>query len=377
MSTYLDCNATTPVEPPVRDLVLRLMSEDFGNAGSRTHDFGARAKQAVERARDQVASVVGAKRDEVIFTSGATESNNLAILGLADHARREGRRHVITSAIEHKAVLEPIEYIEKDGFEVTRLRPTVGGWVDPEAVLKALRPDTVLVSLMHVNNETGVEQPLGDIAEALAGHPAYFHVDGAQGFGKSVVPLRNPRLDLISVSAHKVFGPKGVGALIMRRRGFERVPLKPLTFGGGQERGLRPGTLPVPLIAGFGLAAELALSNAKARRAACVIFREKLLRALTPMGPTIHGDQERSLPHTLSLAFEGVDSEALMVAWKGVVAISNGAACTSHEYQLSHVLQAMNLPESIVRSTVRLSWCHMTEDPDWGAISAAVRALRS
>jgi cysteine desulfurase len=377
MSTYLDCNATTPIEPSVRDLILRFMSEDFGNAGSRTHDFGARAKQAVERARDQVASVVAAKRDEVIFTSGATEANNLAVLGLADHARREGRRHVITSAIEHKAVLEPIEYLEKDGFEVTRLRPAMGGWVDPEAVVKALRPDTVLVSLMHVNNETGVEQPLGDIAQALKGHPTYFHVDAAQGFGKSVGPLRDPRVDLISVSAHKIFGPKGVGALITRRRGFERVPLKPLTFGGGQERGLRPGTLPVPLIAGFGLAAEMAVTNLKARRAACLLFRERLLQTLAPMRPTIHGDQDHCVPHTLSVAFEGVDSEALMVAWKGLVAISNGAACTSHEYQLSHVLQAMGLPESIVRSTVRLSWCHLTEDPDWGAIGAAVRRLRS
>jgi cysteine desulfurase len=361
----------------VRDLVLRFMTEDFGNAGSRTHDYGARAKQAVERARDQVASVVGAKRDEVIFSSGATESNNLALLGLADHARRVGSRHIITSAIEHKAVLEPLEHLEKHGFEVTRLSPTSGGWVDPEDFRKALRSDTSLVSLMHVNNETGVEQPVGEIAEALAGHPAYLHVDGAQGFGKSIEALRNPRIDLISVSSHKIYGPKGVGALIVRRRGFERVPLTPLAFGGGQERGLRPGTLPVPLVAGFGLAAELAVANAKARRTACLAFREKALKALKPFGPTIHGDQKRCLPHTLSLAFEGVDSEALMVAWKGVVAISNGAACTSHEYQLSHVLQAMGLPDALVRSTVRLSWCHMTEDPDWEAVSASVRGLRS
>jgi cysteine desulfurase len=202
-------------------------------------------------------------------------------------------------------------------------------------------------------------------------------VDAAQGFGKSIEPLRNRRIDLISVSAHKIYGPKGVGALVTRRRGFEKVPLKPLAFGGGQERGLRPGTLPVPLIAGFGLAAELALLNARARRSACLAFREKALAAFSPLGPVIHGEQERCLPHTLSLAFEGVDSEALMVAWKGVVAISNGAACTSHEYQLSHVLQAMGLPDSLVRSTVRLSWCHMTEDPDWASVANSVRALRA
>ena len=200
---YLDCNATTPLEPEVRDILLRYLTEEYGNEGSRTHEYGARAKQAVQKARDQVAAVVAAQRDEVIFTSGATESNNLAILGLRAAGAEQGRRHVITTAIEHKAVLEPCAVLEAEGFTVTRLPVTAGGWVDPEAVRAALQPDTWLVSIMQANNETGVRQPLSAITEALKDHPAWFHTDAAQGFGKDLDPLRHPRIDLISLSGHK------------------------------------------------------------------------------------------------------------------------------------------------------------------------------
>ena len=253
MATYLDCNATTPVEPRVRDLVIQYMETEFGNAGSRTHEFGARAKQASQKARDQVAVLVGAKPDEVVFTSGATEANNLALLGLAEYGRREGRRHIISTAIEHKSVLEPLERLGRGGFDVTLIAPEPGGWVLPEKVASALRPDTLLVSAMHVNNETGVVQPLTEIALGLARHPAFLHVDAAQGCGKELLALRDPRIDLISISGHKLYAPKGIGALVTRRRGFERIPLEPLMVGGGQERGLRPGTLPVHLAVGLGL----------------------------------------------------------------------------------------------------------------------------
>src|ERR1700759_3729260 len=273
MTVYLDCNATSPLEPRVQEEVLKYLSVEFGNAGSRTHDYGVRAKQAVQRARDQVAEVVRSKRDEVIFTSGATESNNIVILGLAKFGENVGRKHIVSTQIEHKAVLEPLEALASQGFEVSLVRPTQGGWVDPEAVRAALREDTLLVSTMHVNNETGVIQPITELVEVLRDHPAFFHVDAAQGFGKDSKPLQDSRIDFISVSGHKIYGPKGIGALILRRRGFNRPPLTPLFFCGGQERGLRPGTLPVPLVVGLGLAAELAMKHAEERAEACLAFR--------------------------------------------------------------------------------------------------------
>lgn len=376
MATYLDCNATTPMEPEVRDAVLRFMDQEYGNAGSRTHEFGARAKQAVQEARDRVAEVVAAQRDDVLFTSGATESNNLALLGLVEHGEKTQRKHVVTTAIEHKAVLEPVEALQRRGFEVTVVRPTGGGVVEPGAIHAAIRTDTLFVSVMHVNNETGVEQPLGAIGEVLAGHEAFFHVDAAQGFGKLVEPLRNPRIDLLSVSGHKAFGPKGVGALIVRKRGFQRAPLAPVFFGGGQERGLRPGTLPVPLIVGLGVAAKLALKHHAARRERCIAFREKLLAALEPLEPVITGEPSRLVPHTLNLYFRGLDSEAVIVALKDRVALSNGSACTSHKYEPSHVLMAMGMASEAVAGAVRLSWCHMTEEPDWSGIVKVLQGLR-
>jgi cysteine desulfurase len=264
MPVYLDCAATTPLDPRVRAEMLRFLDEDFGNAGSRTHAFGQRARAAVEHARDRVAAVVGSSRGDVIFTSGATESNNLAILGLA--AAAGDRRHIVSTAIEHHAVLEPLDTLSRRGFDVTLVPPDEGGAVDPDAILAAVRRDTLLVSLMHVNNETGVIQPVTSVADRLDGTNTYLHIDAAQSFGREIEALRHPRLDLISASAHKINGPKGIGALIMRRRVGTRPPLQPLMVGGGQERGLRPGTIPVPLVAGFGLAAELATLEADARR---------------------------------------------------------------------------------------------------------------
>jgi cysteine desulfurase len=376
LPVYLDCNATTPVDSRVSELVRHFMDNEFGNAGSRTHEFGARAKQEVQKARDRVAAVVKAEREEVIFTSGATESNNLAILGLAAHGRQTGRTHLITTQIEHKAVLEPLEFLAQHGFEVTLLPSTNGGFVDPDAVKQALRPQTLLVSVMHANNETGVLQPIDEIAQRLADHHAFFHVDAAQGFGKEIQPLQNPRLDFISISAHKIFGPKGVGALVVRRRGFESPPLEPLFWGGGQERGLRPGTLPVPLIVGFGLAAELALKENDHRKKLCMKFRQKALEVLLPLQPKLNGEQTRTMVHVLNLSFGGIDSEALMVALKSFVAISNGSACTSASYKPSHVLKAMGRAHEEIVGSVRISWCHETKQPDWTEVATAIQRLR-
>jgi len=365
MTIYLDCNATTPMVPKVREAVWKYMTEEWGNAGSRTHEFGVRAKQAVQKARDQVAEVVACSREEVIFTSGATESNNLAILGLKAYGEQQTKRHIVSTQIEHKAVLEPLAVLEKSGFEVTLVPPTTGGWVEPADILNAVRDDTLLVSVMHVNNETGVIQPITEIAERLAAHPAYFHVDAAQGFGKEIPTLRHPRLDLISASSHKIYGPKGVGALIMRRREYQKPPLTPLMYGGGQERGLRPGTLAVPLIVGFGLAAKLASKHAKERAKTCLDFKKTALAFLAPLKPVIHGELKRSLPHAINFSIPGLDSEAAMLALKGLIAISNGAACTSSSYTSSHVLKAMGLSTDEIQGALRFSWSHLTEAVDW------------
>jgi cysteine desulfurase len=373
---YLDCAATTPIDPRVRDVVLRYLDEEFGNAGSRTHDFGHRARRAVERARDQVAAVVEARRGEVIFTSGATESNNLALLGLAEHGGATGRRHVVSTAIEHHAVLGPLAELQRRGFAVTLVAPRSDGAVEPEAVRAALRADTLLVSIMHANNETGALQPVAEIAEALADTPAFFHVDAAQGFGKDLETLRHPRIDLISASAHKIHGPKGVGALILRRRGEKRPPLAPLLHGGGQELGLRPGTLPVALVAGLGEAAELALAEAAQRAAVCRELRQRILEGLAPVRPEINGHPQRTLPHILNLSFPGWDSQEVIDAWQDLAAISDGAACTTQARTCSHVLSAMALSSSRRDGAVRLSWSHLTPAPDLSSMLAALQRQR-
>ncbi len=374
---YLDCAATTPIDPRVQEEVLQYLVEEFGNAGSRTHDYGLRARRAVEKARARVAEVVGATRGEVLFTSGATESNNLAILGLAAHGLQSGKTHLVGTAIEHHAVLEPLRALERRGFRLTLLPPNSDGWVEPESVRRAVREDTLLVSVMHVNNETGVLQPLPHIAELLEGHSVYLHVDAAQGFGRELSSLRHPRIDLISVSGHKIHAPKGIGALITRRRGFARPPLEPLMHGGGQERGLRPGTLPVHLIAALGKAAELALAESEQRASLCRDFRRRLLQGLEPLKIQANGDPSRALTHILNFSVPGLDAESVMEAWRDLVAISDGAACTSQSHTCSHVLAAMGLAPERRDGAVRLSWCHASPMPDVEGMVRAVERFRS
>lgn len=374
MTIYLDCNATTPIDPEVMKVVRHYMEVEFGNAGSRTHEYGLRARQAVERAREQVASVVDAKPDEVIFTSGATEANNLAILGLEAQGRRTGRTHIVSTQIEHKAVLEPLAEMERRGFEVTLLPPNPGGWIEPARVRDAVRASTLLVTVMHVNNETGVIQDIEGIASVLKDSIAFFHVDAAQGFGK-VGGLGARRIDLISASGHKISAPKGVGALVARRRRWNRVPLTPLMFGGGQEHGLRPGTEPVALIAGFGAAAIRtraryeSLASGESRQ-----FREALLEQLTGLGFAPLGDQDRGLQSTLAMSLPTVDSEAALLALKSEFAVSNGAACSSSEYRDSHVLAAMGV---VGGGVLRFSWDRPHPPELARKIAARLRGLGS
>ncbi|NQZ06737.1 MAG: cysteine desulfurase DndA [Algicola sp.] len=373
MTVYLDTNATTPVDKKVADLVYKMMVEDFGNASSRTHEYGVDAKRAVETARSQVANLIDVDKTEVLFTSGATESNNIAILGLKQYGIDKNKKHIITTRIEHKAVIEPIEHLEKNGFEVTYLNVGENGLIDLDELKTALRPDTMLVSIMHINNETGCIQPLDKICEILASCDTYFHVDAAQSFGKYCQHLDNPRIDLISVSGHKVYAPNGIGALITRKRGFFRPPLAPIMFGGGQERKLRPGTLATPLIAGFGLACEIAAKNQDKWQQHALDLKESLMVALDELGAVYNG--ENTSPFVLNFSIPGINSEAAMVVLKGVAAVSNGSACTSQSYTRSHVLQAMGLTDAEIDGAIRMSWCHMTEALPIDAIIGKFKSL--
>ncbi|PHS71160.1 MAG: cysteine desulfurase DndA [Cycloclasticus sp.] len=373
MTIYLDCNATTPMDADVAKLVQYYLREEFGNSGSRTHEYGLKAKSAVEKARLQVADVVGAQKDEVVFTSGATESNNIAILGLAEFLKSEGKNHIITTAIEHKAVLEPCAFLDSQGFSVTYLQPDAKGGVSVDQVFNAITDKTGLISMMHVNNETGVILPIDEIANNLLGTEIYFHVDAAQGFGKLLKPLKNERIDLISISAHKVHGPKGVGALITRRKKYKKPPLKPLMYGGGQEKGLRPGTLPVALIAGLGLASELAERNHESWLNHCENIRAEAVSAFESLGGKVNG--KNALPNVLNISIPDISSEAAIVVLKELVAISNGSACTSSSYTPSHVLEAMGLDEAEIRQAIRISWCHKTGTIPWSKIVKRLQSL--
>jgi cysteine desulfurase len=344
---YLDHHATTPCDPRVVDAMLPYFTERFGNAASRSHMFGHQAKAGVELAREQVATLLGASPKEVIFTSGATESNNLAILGACGAS---DKRHVVTTAIEHKAVLDPVAHLGERGFSVTIVPVDGSGVVEAAAVFAALRADTALVSVMAANNEVGTLQPVEAIGVACRERGVPFHVDAAQIVGK--LPFRADVADLVSVSAHKLYGPKGVGALWIRRR--PRVLITPLFFGGGHERGLRSGTLPVPLIVGFGAACVLAGEDLAAGVPARIaVLRDRLWSGLSAVGGAeLNGDRARRLPNNLNVSFDGVDAEAIMLACREI-AVSSGSACTSASLEPSHVLKAIGLSSVRAHGSIR------------------------
>lgn len=362
MSIYLDCNATTPIEPEVVEKMNNYLTTDFGNEGSHTHSFGSVAKKAVQEATDQVVSLVNASRNEIIFTSGATESNNIAILGLKEFGLNNNKKHIIASAIEHKAVLEPIEELEKLGFDVDIINVDQSGRINPKDIKDKIREETLLLSIMGVNNETGIIQPISEIIEIIKEHNCYFHVDAAQMYGKDIDTLSNKRIDLISISGHKIFGPKGIGALITRLRNFNKPPLQPLFFGGGQQAKLRPGTLPVHLIVGLGTAAKIAKKNFKKRQEQNKIIFNQILKLMKSLNGNLNGDEKYLLGNCINFSIPTVDAEAFMLTTKDLISISNGSACTSSTYEPSHVIKAMNNNENIVKGAVRISWCHLTEN---------------
>ena len=362
MSIYLDCNATTPIEPEVVEKMNNYLTTDFGNEGSHTHSFGSVAKKAVQEATDQVVSLVNASRNEIIFTSGATESNNIAILGLKEFGLNNNKKHIITSAIEHKAVLEPIQELEKLGFEVDIINVDQSGRVNPKDIKDKIREDTLLISIMGVNNETGVIQPISEIIEIIKDHDCYFHVDAAQMFGKDIDTLSNKRIDLISISGHKIFGPKGIGALVTRLRNFNKPPLQPLFFGGGQQAKLRPGTLPVHLIVGLGTAAKIAKKNLKKRQEQNKKIYDQIIKLMKSLNGNLNGDEKYLLGNCINFSVPNVDAEAFMLTTKDLISVSNGSACTSSTYEPSHVIKAMTNDEDKLKGAIRISWCHLTDD---------------
>jgi len=358
MSIYLDYNASAPIAPAVLQVMVDVYQNRSGNADSRIHSYGDEARAVVETARKQVASLLGISPSEVFFTSGATESSNIAIQGLAEYARRSGKRHIITSSIEHKAVLETVRAMERQGFDVDFVAPEPSGRVDAAKIVDKLRDTTLLVSLMHVNNETGIIQPVEELGAELAARDVLFHVDATQSCGKLVDELRTLAYHMLSFSAHKLRGPQGIGVLVLRKKGYRRPPVKAIMYGGQQERGLRPGTIPVALAAGCGAACALAEAH-YAEDAVCLKeMKERAMELLdaSELSYAVNGDPGYCLPNTLNVCLHGVSSEALMIATKQYCAVSNGSACTSTDYTPSYVLAAMGLSAEHIASSIRISW---------------------
>jgi cysteine desulfurase len=363
LPVYLDYAATTPIDPRVAAVMIEcLQAADLcGNPSSTGHAFGRRARALVEAARKQVATLINAKPENIVWTSGATESNNMALLGAARFHAGRGR-HIVSARTEHKAVLDPLKRLEREGFEVTYLKPDTSGIVQPEQVIAAFRPDTVLVSLMQVNNETGVIQDVGAVGAACRERGVLFHVDAAQGAGKVAIDVEALGIDLMSLTAHKVYGPKGVGALYLRRR--PPLGLTPLIEGGGQEGGLRSGTLATHQIVGMGRAFELAALEGSGDSLRLTDLRDRLWRGLLAVGGVnLNGHPQHRIPGVLNVAFSDIEGESLQFALRDL-AVSAGAACSSDSEEASYVLRALGRTDAEARSSLRFSLGRFTTAAD-------------
>ena len=349
---YLDNQATTAIDPGVFQAMEPWFKDKFGNAASRNHAYGWEAEEAVEIAREAVAAIINALPKEIIFTSGATEANNLALQGAARFYQEQGQ-HIITIKTEHKAVLDVCGYLEKEGFEITCLPVGKDGILDVNKLADAIRPDTILVSVMHANNEIGVIQPIKEIGALCKSKEIIFHVDAAQSVGKIPVDVIEMNIDLLSISAHKFYGPKGVGALFIRRKN-PRIQLKPIMFGGGHERGIRSGTLPVPNIVGLGKACEIATEVMIDESRRIAALRDALLKGIRDENPNarINGSMKQRLAGNLNMSFLGINNEAVIAAVPEI-AISSGAACTTSTMEPSHVLLALGLSKNEAYSSLR------------------------
>lgn len=369
---YLDYSATTPVDPRVAEKMIECLTKEgnFGNPASRSHLFGWKAEEAVEDARRQVADLLNADPREIVWTSGATESDNLAIKGVAHFYHKKGK-HIITSKIEHKAVLDTCRQLEREGYEVTYLDPTSEGLIEPQMVADALREDTILVSLMHVNNEIGVITDIAAIGELTRANGTLFHVDAAQSAGKIEIDLKNTKVDLMSLSGHKMYGPKGVGALFVRRK--PRVRLEAQMHGGGHERGMRSGTLATHQLVGMGEAARIAKEEMAAETAHTIALRDRLWAGVSDMDEVyINGSAELRVPGNMNISFAFVEGESLLMSLKDL-AVSSGSACTSASLEPSYVLRALGLNDEMAHSSIRFSIGRFTTEEE---VDYAVKQIR-
>jgi cysteine desulfurase len=359
---YLDYQATTPCDPRVVQAMLPYFTEKFGNPHSRNHSFGWDAEEGVEKARRQVASIIGADEKEVIFTSGATESNNLALKGVA-HFHKDKKNHIITTVTEHKCVLDSCRHLEMEGFQVTYLPVRQNGLIDLEQLKAAITDKTVVVSVMAVNNEIGVIQPLAEIGKICRARGVYFHTDAAQAVGKIPLDVNAMNIDMMSISGHKIYGPKGIGALYVRRK--PRVRLEASIHGGGQERGMRSGTLPTPLCVGLGEACAIAEREMGAEAERLKYLSDRMYKKITEQLPEVflNGDREQRIPGNLNISFAYVEGEGLMMGIKDL-AVSSGSACTSASLEPSYVLRALGVEEELAHTSLRLGLGRFTTEQD-------------
>lgn len=368
---YLDCNATTPVDPRVLSAMLPFFTDYFGNPSSLNHSYGWEAEAGVDKAREILADAIAATPVEIIFTSGATEANNLAIKGVAESYMAKGR-HLITVQTEHSAVLEPCRYLEKLGFEVTYLPVNSDGLVELAALEKAFRPDTVLVSVMAANNEIGVLQPIKEIGEMCRDRNILFHTDAAQALGKIPLNVQEMQIDLLSITAHKLYGPKGIGALYVRRKS-PRVQISPQLHGGGQERGIRSGTLYPPQIVGFGEAVRLAVEEMDIEGQRQRELRDRLWNQLSTLpGIRLNGHPTRRLPNNLNVSFDDIEGSALLLAVRDAIALSSGSACSAAKTAPSHVIQALGRSQQQAKATLRFGLGRHIRPEDIETAAAAV-----
>jgi cysteine desulfurase len=359
---YLDYSATTPVDPRVAERMIPWLTEHFGNPASRSHPFGWEAEKAVEAAREEVAKLVNADPKEIIWTSGATESNNLAIKGAAHFYAGTKGKHIVTVSTEHKAVLDTVKELERQGFEATYLEPGENGLVTPDQFKAALRKDTVVASVMAVNNEIGVIQPIAELGEIARANGTIFHVDAAQATGKMPLDLGALKVDLMSFSAHKTYGPKGIGALYVRRK--PRIRLEAQMHGGGHERGLRSGTLATHQIVGMGEAFRIAREEMATENERIRMLRDRLMKGLMDIEETyVNGDLEQRVPHNLNLSFNFVEGESLIMAIKDI-AVSSGSACTSASLEPSYVLRALGRSDELAHSSIRFTLGRFTTEEE-------------
>lgn len=362
MPIYLDYQATTPCDPRVVEAMLPYFTEKFGNPHSRNHAYGWEAEEAVETARKQVASIIGADEKEIIFTSGATESNNLAIKGVA-RFYKDKKNHLVTVATEHKCVLDSMRHLEEEGFKVTYLPVKKDGLIDLEQLKSAITDKTVLVSVMAANNEIGVIQPLAEIGEICRSRGVFFHTDAAQAVGKVPLDVKKMKIDLLSISGHKIYGPKGIGALYVGRK--PRVRLQALITGGGQERGMRSGTLPTQLCVGLGTACAVAEKEMGTEAERLRMLRDRFYRQIKERLPEVYlnGDLEHRLPGNLNLSFAYVEGEGLMMGIKDLC-VSSGSACTSASLEPSYVLRALGVDEELAHTSLRIGFGRFTTEQD-------------